>query len=59
MVDSDLNVYDEPMDVSQPALKTSEFHEILWRLHILNGFDLIRIKMNFFGCDNEFKELVT
>jgi len=47
------------MDVDQSALKTLEFFEILWRLHILNGFDLVGIKINSFGCDNESQELAT
>jgi len=59
MIDNDRHIYDESMDVGQPALKTSEFFEILWRLHIFYGFDLVRVKMNFFGCDNESKKFAT
>jgi len=47
------------MDLSQPALKTSEFYEILWRLHILNGFNHVGIKMDSFRYDNESMEFAT
>ena len=47
------------MDVGMSAMYTPELFENIWRLHVLNGFDFIRVKMNSFGCDNESKVLAT
>jgi len=41
------------------SLQTSKFFKTSWRLHLLDGTDFLRIKMNSFACHNKSKELAT
>lgn len=47
------------LQVNEPPLQSMKFLKLLRKLHPLNRMDLIRIKVNSFGCDHEFKEFST
>jgi len=52
-------ICNESSDIGQPTLQTPKFLEILRWLHALNSFNLVRIKMNSFRCDNKSQKLAT
>ena len=48
---------DESSDICESALQTSQLLQVLRWMHLLDGFDFVRVDVNSFGRDNEAQEL--